>query len=71
MSVSRYKVLARRNKYESWTAWTDTSNYQRAKEHAAKAEGLGYLAKIISFDKEKQTYDTTRISITRPQESTD
>ena len=38
MSVSRYKVLARRNKYEPWTAWTDANNYQRAKEHAAKTE---------------------------------
>lgn len=55
MSVSRYKVLARRNKNESWTAWTDANNYQRAKEHAFKAEGLGYLAKIISFNKEETT----------------
>ena len=51
MSVSRYKVLARRNRNEPWTAWTDANNYQRAKEHASKVEGLGYLAKIISFNK--------------------
>ena len=50
MSVSRYKVLARRNN-ESWTPWTVANNYQRAEEHAAKVEGLGYLAKIISFGK--------------------
>ena len=51
----RCSIFAKRkDTNESWTAWSETDDYNRAKEHAAYAEKVGYSAKIV-VNEEKHT----------------
>lgn len=41
-----YYIKARRSQYESWTAWTETTDPIRAEEHLANVEKAGFEGMI-------------------------
>lgn len=41
-----YYIKARRSQYESWTAWTETTDPKKAEEHLANVERAGFEGMI-------------------------
>lgn len=41
-----YYIKARRSPYESWTAWTETTDPKKAEEHLANVERAGFEGMI-------------------------
>lgn len=55
-----YYIKARRSPYESWTAWTETTDPKKAEKHLANVERAGFEGmieeKIIGRKKENDIY---------------